>query len=80
MGKAKVTLNGISLTINGLWDDGNRFAQSETLFAQAGNGLLQTWGAGILGFNVTPNSSLPLRRLNLESGNNKMKIIEIISC
>ncbi|CAL1157092.1 unnamed protein product [Cladocopium goreaui] len=77
-----IFLNGRNVTIPGLWASAAKVSQSETFFSDAGRNLLQPGFQGVAGFNVTPNSTLPLLIENLKVGgrDNKMKVIEIVSC
>ena len=82
LGAGRIFLNGRNVTIPGLWASAARVSQSETFFSDAGRTLLQPGFQGVAGFNVTPNSTLPLLIENLKVGarDNKMKVIEIVSC
>ncbi|CAE8615759.1 unnamed protein product [Polarella glacialis] len=83
LGKAILTLNGKDLHLDGLWGDdtGQHFAQSFTIFSQADNPEMQGWSeGGLFGFDIKPNSSHTMRIENLKLRNNKMKIIDIVSC
>ena len=86
LGMAKVTLNGTWMLILGLWEDGSRYSQSDTIFAKAGGKVSQGGGEGggrEIAFDVRPNSTLTMRIENFQvgaSGNPKMKLISVISC
>eukprot|EP00435_Cladocopium_sp_Y103_P026535 s416_g6.t1 len=82
LGAGRLFLNGRNVTIPGLWASAAKVSQSETFFSDAGRDLLQPGFQRVAGFNVKPNSTLPLRIENLKVGvsDNKMKVIEIVSC
>ena len=77
LGAVRLFLNGVNVTIQGVWawSAAARVSQAETYFSKAA-------AQPAVGFNVKPNSTLKLRVENLRAhpANNKMKVIEIISC
>ena len=82
LGAGRLFLNGRNVTIPGKWANAAKVSQSETFFSDAGRKLLQPGFQRVAGFNVKPNSTLPLFIENLKVGvsDNKMKVIEIVSC
>ena len=82
LGAGRIFLNGRNVTIEGKWNAAAKVSQSETIFSNAAHPFLIPDSRQILNFNVTPNSILPMVIENLRVGvsDNKMKIIEIVSC
>lgn len=82
LGAGRIFLNGRNFTIAGKWNAAAKVSQSETIFSNAAQTFQQPGSQQVLGFNVRPNSTLPMVIENLRVGarDNKMKIIEIVSC
>lgn len=82
LGAGRIFLNGRNVTIPGKYARGARVSQSETLFSNAAEDFLSRNFEAVVGFNVKPNSTLQMRIVNLKVGvtDNKMKVIEVLSC
>ena len=84
LGAVRLFLNGRNVTIPGLWtwSAAARVSQSETFFSNAAQNILTGNINQVVGFNVKPYSTLQLRIENLRAhqADNKMKVIEIVSC
>ena len=75
-------MNGRNVTIPGKWSGAAKVSQSETFFSNAAEDFFRPNFQSVVGFNVKPNSTLQMRIENLRVGasDNKMKVIEILSC
>ena len=82
LGAGRIFLNGRNVTIPGKWSGAAKVSQSETFFSNAAEDFFRPNFQSVVGFNVKPNSTLQMRIENLRVGasDNKMKVIEILSC
>jgi hypothetical protein len=85
MGKAKISLNGRHVLLEGLWE--KRMSTSQTFFSQAYSHLVQNKHAsdndhyGVLGFAVEPRAVLDLTvEFQSVTPGDKFKLIQITAC